>query len=150
VEFLEVELEKDKKLKGAHLFVGQSKILKPHVFFQKHQFGPLPQQFEHLKLEGSDLAYRELKKSIEEEKEPAGRREKKINDKFNDGISDVSAVTNKTSKSRSGKSTDKHCLLCDFKFVKGSNWSRHCKDLHKGDNTQGRKCGIGCSCPKSK
>lgn len=43
VEFLELELEKDKQLKGAHLFVGQSRILEPHVFFQKHQFGPLPQ-----------------------------------------------------------------------------------------------------------
>ena len=42
VEFLEMELEKDTKLKGAHLFVGQSQLLEPHVFFRKHQFGPLP------------------------------------------------------------------------------------------------------------
>jgi len=37
----------------------------------------LPQQFEHLKLEGSDLGYRKLKKSLEE-KESEGKRRLKI------------------------------------------------------------------------
>lgn len=63
VEFLELGLEQDTKLKGVHLFVGQSQLLEPHAFFRKHQFGPLPEQFKHLKLEGSDLAYRFISKN---------------------------------------------------------------------------------------
>ena len=53
---------------------------------------------------------------------------------IDDGKSDVSALTNKTSKStksKSGKALDKHCPLCNLKLIRGKNWSRHCKDLHK-------------------
>jgi hypothetical protein len=68
-------------------------LLEPHAFFRKHQFGPLPQQFEHLKLEGSDLGYGKLKKSLEEEKESEGKRGKKTIENFDDGKSMVSTRT---------------------------------------------------------
>ena len=49
VEFLEQQLTKDRQLKGGHFFVGQSQILKPHEFFAKQGFGPVPSQFKYLK-----------------------------------------------------------------------------------------------------
>ena len=42
VEFLEGKLKKDPQLKEGHFFVGQSQILKPHEFFRKQGFGPVP------------------------------------------------------------------------------------------------------------
>jgi hypothetical protein len=42
VEFLKQHLKENPELKGAHFFVGQSQILKPHAFFAKQGFGPLP------------------------------------------------------------------------------------------------------------
>jgi hypothetical protein len=141
VEFLEMELENDRKLKGVHLFVGQSKILEPHVFFRKHQFGPLPEKFKHLRLEGSDLAYRLISQSREEVKGSEGKREKKVKDKLDDGKSDISTLTKKTT---SGKNIDKHCTLCAFRLIRGGDWARHCKKLHIDVTVQGLWCGIDC------
>ena len=69
---------------------------------------------------------------------------------IDDGKSCVSALTNKTNKSKSGKTLDKHCPQCSFKLIKGSNWSRHCKYVQKGVIVQGKKCEIDCLCPKGK
>lgn len=59
-EFLEQHMKGNPKVKGAHFLVGQSQLLKPHAFFAKQGFGPLPKQFEDLKLDECDLAYRQV------------------------------------------------------------------------------------------
>jgi len=78
-------------------------------------------------LDGSDLAYRWLKKSQEEEKE-GNKRKQKIEDRSNDEKSDISTLTTKTTKTR-GKHLDKYCPAC-CKTIKGSNWSKHIKNVH--------------------
>ena len=75
VEFLAACLEENKELKGAHLLVGQSQLLKPHNFFSKQGFSPLPKQLGDLKLEGSDLAYRRVSRTLEEEKGANNKRD---------------------------------------------------------------------------
>ena len=63
VEFLEQQLTKDLQLKGGHFFVGQSQIFKPHSFFTRQGFGPVPNQFKHLKQGSCDIAYRKIQKN---------------------------------------------------------------------------------------
>jgi hypothetical protein len=48
-----------------------------------------------------------------------------------DDKSDVSALTTKTSKSKSGKALDKHCSVCN-KTLSGANWNKHVGKVHKG------------------
>jgi len=105
-------------------------LLEPHAFFQKHQFGALPQQFEHLKLEGSDLAYRLITKIQEEMKEEVGKREKKVKEKFDDGKSTVSTRTYITNKASNG-TLKRHCQVCD-KLI--TNWADHRKKVHNGED----------------
>ncbi|TNV87399.1 hypothetical protein FGO68_gene1667 [Halteria grandinella] len=57
-----------------------------------------------------------------------------MQDKFDDGISDASALTTKTTKTR-GKHVDKHCSLCQ-KTITGGHWSKHVKNVHDGVTLQ--------------
>jgi hypothetical protein len=69
----------------------------------------------------------------EEEKKQAKKsgNSSAVAEDFSDDKSNVSALTTKTNKTTSGKALDKHCPLCNLKLIRGKNWSRHCKDLHK-------------------
>ena len=67
----------------------------------------------------------------EEEEKKGGKSAAAIDGEVPDDKSDVSALTTKTTKSKGGKTLDKHCPLCDFKLVRGDNWARHCKSFHK-------------------
>jgi hypothetical protein len=83
--------------------------------------------------------------SREEEKVPMNKRDQKHQDKFDEGKSDVSAITTKTNKTTGGKALDKHCPLCDFKLVPGKKWSRHCGSFHKDVEIEPVRCDINCS-----
>ena len=123
VEFLRQQMQKNPEVKGAHFLVGQSQLLKPHAFFAKQGFGPLPKQFEGLKLDECDLVYMKVRKFLEEEK-------------LDDGKSDIFAVTTKITR---GKALDKHCTICDKK-ISGTNWNKHVKKVHDGAKPFFNKC----------
>jgi len=55
-----------------------------------------------------------------------------IDEDLSDDKSDASALTNKTTKSKSGKALDKHCLVCNKK-ISGKNWAVHVKKVHNGE-----------------
>ena len=76
------------------------------------------------------MAYKKVPKSLEEKKggNSAGAA---IAEDIADDKSDVSAITTKTTKSKSGKALDKHCSVCK-KTISGINWSTHIKKVHKG------------------
>ncbi len=61
-----------------------------------------------------------------------------IDEDFSDDKSDVSALTNKTSKSTRGKHADKHCLICK-KVISGKNWRVHVKKVHNGETPTFKK-----------
>jgi len=73
--------------------------------------------------------------SHEEEKVPCV---KKGDDILDDGKSDISALTTKTTR---GKHLDKHCPLCNFKLIPGKKWSRHHETFHKDTKVEAVKCG---------
>jgi hypothetical protein len=64
-----------------------------------------------------------------------------------DGKSNVSRITQKTIR---GKTSNKHCPLCNFKLVPGPDCSRHCNRRHKGIEVALIKCDATCSHCKSK
>ena len=45
VDFLKQHLTENAELEGGFVIVGQSRKLKPHKFFEKKSFGPMPKQF---------------------------------------------------------------------------------------------------------
>jgi GNAT superfamily N-acetyltransferase len=59
-EYLLQQLALTELLETAFIIVGQSKILKPHGFFAKQGFGPLPAFLQTLKLDGCDMASVEI------------------------------------------------------------------------------------------
>jgi hypothetical protein len=106
VEFAQRYVNEHARLQGGDILVGQSQILRPHGFFQKQSFGPLPERLQalNLKVDGCDLAHRKIQKSQEEEKGSG----------ISDDRSNVSVLTTKTNKTQRGKALNKHCSLCDF------------------------------------
>ena len=76
------------------------------------------------------LGLQKSPKSLEEKKggNSAGAA---IAEDIADDKSDVSAITTKTTKSKSGKALDKHCSVCD-KTLSGANWNKHVVKVHKG------------------
>ena len=80
----------------------------------------------------------------EEEKIPHGGKSEGVLD---DGKSGVSRITQKTSR---GKTSNKHCSLCNFKLVPGPDCSRHCNRHHKGIEVALIKCDATCSHCKGK
>ena len=74
----------------------------------------------------------------EEEKASQKKREQKALDKFDDGKSDISRFTNKTSSG----ALKRHCEACG-KLV--ANWSQHKKDAHGGIEVPFIKCTLPCS-----
>ena len=63
---------------------------------------------------------------------------RKGEDILDDEKSGVSRITRKTIR---GKTSNKHCPLCNFKLVPGSDCSRHCNKHHKGIEVALIKCG---------
>jgi hypothetical protein len=101
----------------------------------------MPDQFKHLKLDGCDLAYKKVPKSLEEKK-GGNSAAAAIAEDIPDDKSDVSVLTVKTNKS--SKHVDKHCPACDFKIIPGRHWARHCRSFHNERQVQGLKCGPDC------
>jgi len=76
----------------------------------------------------------------EEQKVPLRKREQKVQDKFDDGKSDVSAFTTKTNKTANG-ALRRHCKPCG-KLI--TNWTDHKKRLHSGNDVPYEKCVPNC------
>ena len=76
----------------------------------------------------------------EEQKVPLRKREQKVQDKFDDGKSDVSAFTTKTNKTTNG-ALRRHCKPCG-KLI--TNWADHKKRLHSGNDVPYEKCVPNC------
>jgi hypothetical protein len=122
--------------------VGQSKVLEPHKFFKSQGFGSLPSEFKNLKMDGCDLAYLKVIKSVEEEKEQTNKRKQKSEEK-NAGIpDDLSGVSGVTTKTQRGKALKRHCVLCDGKLI--VNWSDHKTKVHGGTEVQYFRCDVFC------